>query len=240
MQKIILTTLLLQAVGGASASTTHTMTNGSFDFYDATGTFASESSHNNVVGAFDLVNGTGQLTSPTFFSGTTWVADVAEMDHWGGVPDSGEVENHSFSWATETWFIGGTTTTCRVTVNIDSCVDENASGGLLIGTTTDSYNFTLNEGQFAAGLFFDWSTSADIPILSVWNIVSTDMDGSLTVESVDSDGDGTPGTAMMSGPYPGQTLAISGVLSPVPVPAAVQLFGSGLIALIGVSRRKKV
>ena len=32
----------------------------------------------------------------------------------------------------------------------------------------------------------------------------------------------------------------SGQTSPVPVPAAVWLFGSGLIGLIGVARRKKV
>jgi PEP-CTERM motif len=35
-------------------------------------------------------------------------------------------------------------------------------------------------------------------------------------------------------------MAIDGLLTPVPVPAAVWLFGSGLLGLIGIARKKKV
>ncbi len=44
-----------------------------------------------------------------------------------------------------------------------------------------------------------------------------------------------------SGPKAGFTalIELSGIASPVPLPAAVWLFGSGLIGLLGVTRRKK-
>ncbi|MFV1998506.1 MAG: VPLPA-CTERM sorting domain-containing protein, partial [Acidiferrobacterales bacterium] len=43
------------------------------------------------------------------------------------------------------------------------------------------------------------------------------------------------------GPTPGLVtfISLSGVASPVPVPAAAWLFGSGLLSLVGISRRRK-
>lgn len=49
----------------------------------------------------------------------------------------------------------------------------------------------------------------------------------------------TGGAASIGDPLDLSTGAFSGTLNIVPVPAAVWLFGSGLIGLIGVSRRKK-
>lgn len=61
--------------------------------------------------------------------------------------------------------------------------------------------------------------------------------------------DGIAGSPMIDGPFmglnltldigSGNSLHVTGVPSAVPVPAAVWLFGSGLIGLIGVARRKK-
>ena len=57
--------------------------------------------------------------------------------------------------------------------------------------------------------------------------------------------DGIGGSPMKAGPFPGfnanfdiTDLTITSV-TPVPVPAAVWLFGSGLLGLVGVARRKK-
>jgi hypothetical protein len=41
------------------------------------------------------------------------------------------------------------------------------------------------------------------------------------------------------GPFVGLTTNMTMVISQVPIPAAVWLFGSGLLGLIGIARRKK-
>jgi len=85
-----------------------------------------------------------------------------------------------------------------------------------------SYNFTLAAGQVAFGTFFDWSVNSGIPVLAIFNA------------------DGSAGTAvpMQAGPFVGQAPSFQGTVSAVPVPAAVWLFGSGLVGLAGVARRK--
>jgi len=63
--------------------------------------------------------------------------------------------------------------------------------------------------------------------------------------SSDGDGDGTNGSGMVDGPFFAfnANFNLQGTLTPVetvvPVPAAVWLFGSGLLGLVGIARRKK-
>lgn len=66
-----ITTSLLLTVVSVQAATTHTFTNGTFTFYDATNAEVAAFGHNDVQGAFDLANGTGQFTTSTPFSGVT-------------------------------------------------------------------------------------------------------------------------------------------------------------------------
>jgi len=87
-----------------------------------------------------------------------------------------------------------------------------------------SYNFTLTEGQYAWGTFFDWSTSTPTIVLNI-------MDCS---DGVTCTGIGTP---MQTGPFIGQAPAFNGVV--VPVPATVWLFVSGLISLTGFARHRR-
>lgn len=58
--------------------------------------------------------------------------------------------------------------------------------------------------------------------------------------AIDSDGDGIPGWKMFEGPLAGYSIGLNfNVPAPaVPVPAAAWLFGSGLLGLFGVARRK--
>ena len=58
--------------------------------------------------------------------------------------------------------------------------------------------------------------------------------------TVDGDGDSIMGIPMMpGGPFGGFNAGFNANLTGVPIPAAVWLFGSGLLGLVGVARRKK-
>ena len=91
-----------------------------------------------------------------------------------------------------------------------------------------SYDFTLLENQFAWGLFFDWGTGSTIQVLHI-------MDCGVIMTGETCTGIGTP---MQIGPFPGQAPAFNGVISAVPVPAAIWLFGSGLLGLVGFRKIK--
>jgi hypothetical protein len=58
--------------------------------------------------------------------------------------------------------------------------------------------------------------------------------------SVDGDGDGIMGIPMApNGPFAGFNANFNANLNPVPIPAAVWLFGSGLLGLVGAARYRK-
>lgn len=109
----------------------------------------------------------------------------------------------------------------------------------------------------AANMLFHWNGNLSIPVSMNWAI---DQFGYLT--TLDGNGDGIPGTPMVSGPFPGFNATFAGQLGSLaclstappcnynpcndglcgavvaPIPAAAWLLGSGLLGLIGVARRK--
>lgn len=101
----------------------------------------------------------------------------------------------------------------------------------------------LASGQWLGQLLYDWSVNLDIDIVHVWNVTSN-PDGSIDLVSTDviSDlfptGSGAPGHPTIDGPTVGFSYTLDLHLEPVPVPAAAWLFGSGLLGLVGVARRK--
>jgi len=84
------------------------------------------------------------------------------------------------------------------------------------------YTVALADGETAFGTYFTWSVNPNIPVVAVFN----------------QDGSAGQAVAMQVGPFPGQAPSFQGTVSAVPVPAAVWLFGSGLLGLVGVARRK--
>ncbi|TCV83397.1 VPLPA-CTERM sorting domain-containing protein [Sulfurirhabdus autotrophica] len=145
------------------------------------------------------------------------------------------------------------------------CATGNPSCG-----TGPSYTMTVGAGQVGAHMLFDWSTSANIDVVVLWdmnnswagtgttsafcagtgancagvgNSVTTIWNG----VSIDTnmDPDNYSGTKMIDGPFVGQSanFNINGIHaqpSAVPVPAAAWLLGSGLVGLVSVARRRKV
>ena len=93
--------------------------------------------------------------------------------------------------------------------------------------------FNVMTGQAGGLFYFDWGVSTDVPVWIVWD-VSGD-----SYLATDSDGDGIRGHQMTYGPFSGLSMTIDFTVSTVPVPAAIWLFGSGLLGIIGLSRHKK-
>ena len=98
-----------------------------------------------------------------------------------------------------------------------------------------TYTFTVGAGQRGGHILFNWGATTNIDVVNVWNVCS----GCGSHTSLDVDGDGTPGIGMIDGPFPGFSANFDFQVAAVPVPAAVWLFGSGLLGLVGVARRKK-
>ncbi len=115
----------------------------------------------------------------------------------------------------------------------------NWSGSSLSGAF--NYDYTLAAGQVAVGISFTWGASSEIMVLQIFDCSNGIDCAGVTwdpAHGADGASHAVPGTAMANGPFTDQHATFAGV-SAVPVPAAVWLFGSGLLGLVGVARRKK-
>ena len=101
-------------------------------------------------------------------------------------------------------------------------------------------NVVVGAGQVGGHILFNWNTAADIDVVNVWDVAG-DVYSSVAVTSgTPPVVNGQPGLAMIDGAFPGMNANFNFTApAAVPVPAAVWLFGSGLLGLVGVARRKK-
>ena len=96
-------------------------------------------------------------------------------------------------------------------------------------------NVVVGAGQVGGHILFNWGGSFDIDVINVWDVTGGNTYTSVDVVSGNPDG-AWPGLQMIDGPFQGFSANFS--FTTVPVPAAVWLFGSGLLGLVGVARRK--
>jgi len=146
------------------------------------------------------------------------VIDITAMNFGSTTAASGIVDSDNLGTTFSGTFFGAAwTATTQIAYT---------TSGTWAGTSPQgaySYNFSLTAGQVAFGTFFDWSVrNSGMPVLAIFN----------------SDGSAGTGVPMQAGPFIGQPISFQGTVSAVPVPAAVWLFGSGLIGLIGLAKRK--
>lgn len=100
--------------------------------------------------------------------------------------------------------------------------------------TSMEISMTVGENQLGLRTFIDWNGNT-YDILTVWDMV---MNGDqLSLISSDMNGDGIRGYQMVTGPFAGLNVIMDATIT-TPVPAAIWLFGSGLLCLIGAGRRK--
>jgi len=141
-----------------------------------------------------------------------------------------------------------------------------ANGGA--NSEAGTMSMTVGANQIGAHMLFDWSGNLSIDVVNVWDISSVFGSACNSVNaysanclwvgtpnpsgntgttvwgfaSTDNNADGTMGVPMATGgPFAGNNanFNLKGTLAVVPVPAAVWLFGSGLLGLVGIARRKK-
>ena len=110
---------------------------------------------------------------------------------------------------------------------------------------------TVGRGQLGAHMLWDWNGNANIDVSVVWNangiFGTTPSQQTLTgaaiwnAVSVDGNGDGIPGIKTQpSAPIAGYSFNfnLNGITpAAVPLPPAIWLLGSGVLGLLGFSRR---
>lgn len=117
-----------------------------------------------------------------------------------------------------------------------------------------NYNVTVGVNQTMVHMKFGWGSTQGIDVVNVWqpgswtglnpdDPIFTGGGGGVytgpvySLVSTDWDANGIAGVAMIDGPFTGFNANFN--VNAVPVPAAVWLFGSGLLGLAGMARRKK-
>jgi hypothetical protein len=96
--------------------------------------------------------------------------------------------------------------------------------------TAKDVSFADNgDGTYSGNMLFDWSVNVNIPVEITWEICGG-CGGVTTLSSVIT----TPTPA-----FPGFQPYFDGSISQVPLPAAAWLFGTGLVGLVGVARRRR-
>ncbi len=84
---------------------------------------------------------------------------------------------------------------------------------------------------------FLWTNSNGLTISTFTQLSQLGANGELI--ALDGDNDLVKGIQLIDGPFQGMNLYLEGTISAVPVPAAVWLFGSGLLGLAAVAKRRK-
>ena len=120
---------------------------------------------------------------------------------------------------------------------------EMTPGSYSITNGTNTLNYTVGAGQIGAQAHMNWgniSGFTDMLVAFVWNYSDS---GGVRTLTPGATGPGTNlGAVTMVNGFAGQAPAVNmttNTPAPVPVPAAAWLFGSGLLGLVGVARRKK-
>lgn len=198
-----------------------------------------------IASALALTLGTG-VASAASMSSATFTMKSPGGGNVGVFTDvTGNIDNTAgtFDVASTSLFFGfNWTAHSGTTFGPGTYTIDTIQGGTYTG-------IEVGAGQVGGHILFNWNTAQDIDVVMVWD-VTDNGDGTYDYFSSDpivagpnAEPDGTRGVAMIDGAFPGFSanfdFTTTEAPSAVPVPAAVWLFGSGLLGLVGVARRKK-
>lgn len=237
-RKTLLSSVMLIALNaGAAHAATINFADSNFTFIDPWGGITGGT--NDVAGSWD----------GTF---DTAVSGVGSTNFNMSLASASSYPFFSYTWTAHNIRVFGPGT---YTFNVD-CTTAQLNAGTCVPNADPSRNLTMTvgAGQIGAHILWDWNTSLNIDIVNVWSqnavfgpsplypgpVGSNSPDKVWDLMSTDGNGDGINGIPMIDGPF----IANGGFsanfnLSAVPLPAAFWLFGSGLLGLSGLIRRRR-
>ena len=222
-----------------------------------------------IASALALSMGFGAAQAAPMTSATFTMFDGAggSVPTGTGGPDNtvtGSIGSGAWAVASTTTFFGanwtaaGGTTFGPGTYDVDTTNGAGAVGptGTIGCTAANNACYTgvvVGAGQVGGHILFNWGATSDIDVVQVWDVstaagvttyTSTDATVSggpavYTIGGAFTAPDGILGVGMIDGAFIKYHANFDFTTAEVPVPAAVWLFGSGLLGLVGVARRKK-
>lgn len=193
-----------------------------------------------IAAALLLATGTASAV-PVDWTGTFAMYDPtgAQIDANDAAPGlladvTGQIDTDAgtFTLGSTNTFFGLQWSTANGTLYGEGTHTVNVNGdGADAPAGSENVTFSVGAGQLGGNIDFAWGATSGIDVFLVWDVAGN------TYTSTDIDGNGTLGLGMVDGPFPGFSANFD--MTAVPVPAAVWLFGSGLIGLAGVARRRK-
>ena len=151
---------------------------------------------------FALIGSTGALAQPVAVTGETSFYDPTGAPVMAQTPITGELDFDSNTASFSPFmFFGSQFVTTSVELLGEGTHTRPADAGL---TGSETITVSVGPGQLGAYFVFDWAINT-LPTFMVWDINSHPTGTSYT--TIDSDGDGIPGHAFITGPFPGFTVA---------------------------------
>ena len=192
---------------------------------------------------FDTATGAGAGTiDPFLFSGTTAIAQGITMQAIGdGNGNPGTLIMGSIT------FLYGANPPIPVYLIADGAGIFGAiGGGLSVGDVVTGGAVTASDAHVVAAGFGAYTPAVGaVPFAMTTLDVNQDVNGVLVGGGFPLSDDAISGVKMATLPFADhganfdiQSLTVTEIIPAIPVPAAVWLFGSGLLGLVGVARRK--
>ena len=184
-----------------------------------------------IAASLALMLGSGTAGAVAMSSATFTMLDATGGGVGVDTTVTGSIGGGSWSVASTTPFFGQNWTAhSGTTFGPGTYSFATIQGGTYTGVV-------VGAGQVGGHILFNWGVVADIDVINVWDVASgvyTSTDG---IAGNPANPDGVRGYGMLDGAFAGFNANFD--FTAVPVPAAVWLFGSGLLGLVGVARRRK-
>ena len=173
--------------------------------------------YNPAGGGMDANDGAPGTTAAVtgFIDTAAGTFSLASTDTFFGVP-----------WSTSGGTLYGAGTHTISTID-PGCGPSVACGG--------TYTFTVGAGQLGGNVDFAWGSTTGIDVIMVWNVATVGSNTTYTM--TDPDGDGTPGTDMIDGPFQGFSANFN-MAAPVPEASTYGMMLAGL-GLVGFAVRRR-